>query len=89
MAEPTQVIEVVNWVKVASAIGAGLCMGLGSLGPSLGQGYIGGKACENIGKKPDNAGPIGRTMLVAMAFTESSSIYALVVSLILLFVFSQ
>jgi F-type H+-transporting ATPase subunit c len=80
--------EVVNWVKVASAIGAGLCMGIGALGPSLGQGYIGGKACENIGKKPENAGAIGRTMLVGMAFTESSSIYALVVSLILLFVFS-
>ena len=80
--------HVVNWVKVAAALAAGICMGLGALGPSIGQGYIGGKACESIGKKPENAGPIGRTMLVAMAFTESSSIYALVISLVLLFVFS-
>ncbi len=89
MAEPTQAVEVINWVKVASALAAGLCMGLGSLGPSLGQGFIGGKACENIGKKPDNAGPISRTMLIAMTFTESSSIYALMISLILLFVFAK
>ena len=81
--------QAINWVKVAAAISAGLCMGIGSLGPSLGQGFIGGKACESIGKNPENAGSISRTMLVAMAFAESSSIYALVISLILLFVFSS
>jgi len=86
MADP---VATVNWVKVSSAISAGLCMGLGALGPSLGQGYIGGKACESIGKKPESSGAVGRTMLVAMAFAESSSIYALVVSLVLLFVFSS
>jgi len=80
--------QTVNWVKVASALAAGICMGIGALGPSLGQGYIGGKACESIGKKPENTGPIGRTMLLAMTFAESSSIYCLIVSLILLFVFA-
>ena len=79
----------VNWVKVAAALSAGICMGLGSMGPSLGQGFIGGKECETIGKNPETAGTIGRTMLVAMAFCESSSIYCLVISLILLFVFAN
>ena len=40
------VVQAVNWVKVACALAAGICMGIGALGPSLGQGYIGGKACE-------------------------------------------
>jgi F-type H+-transporting ATPase subunit c len=76
-----------NLVKVAIALSAGLCMGIGSLGPSLGQGFIGGKACESIGKNPENSSHISRTMLIAMAFAESSAIYALVTALILLFVF--
>ncbi|KKP24239.1 MAG: ATP synthase F0, C subunit [candidate division TM6 bacterium GW2011_GWF2_28_16] len=80
---------VVNWVKVAACIAAGLAMGLGSLGPSLGQGFIGGKACESIGKKPESASLITRTMVVALAFAESSAIYALLVALVLLFVVAK
>jgi len=82
-------IESVNWANVAAFIAAGLCMGLGGLGPSLGQGFISGKACENIGKKPENSGPIIRTMVLGMAITETATIFALLVSLILLFVVAK
>ncbi|MFH1831541.1 MAG: ATP synthase F0 subunit C [bacterium] len=75
----------INWVKTAACLAAGLCMGIGTLGPSIGQGLIGGKACEGIGKKPENANVILRTMIVALAFVESTAIYALLISLILLF----
>ncbi|MFA5075204.1 MAG: ATP synthase F0 subunit C [Candidatus Babeliales bacterium] len=85
----SEVIEAVNWVKVAACIAAGLCMGIGSLGPSLGQGFIGGKACESIGKKPESAGLITRTMAVALTFAESSAIYALLVALVLMFVVAR
>ncbi len=71
--------------KVAAYIAAGMCMGIGSLGPALGQGMIGAKACESIGKKPEASGLITRTMVLALAFVESSAIYALVVALVLLF----
>ena len=81
-----EIVEVINWVKVAACIGAGLCMGIGSIGPSLGQGFIGGKACESIGKRPESAGLITRTMIVALAFAESSAIYALLIALVLVFV---
>ncbi|QQR48973.1 ATP synthase F0 subunit C [bacterium] len=74
-----------NWVPIAAYIAAGLCMGIGTLGPSLGQGFIGGKACESIGKKPESANVVFRTMVIALAFVESTAIYALVISLILLF----
>ena len=47
-------IESVDWTKVAALITAGACMSIGGLGPSLGQGFIAGKACENIGKRPEN-----------------------------------
>ena len=85
----SNMIEAVNWVKVAACIAAGICMGIGSLGPSLGQGFIGGKACESIGKRPESAGLITRTMVVALAFAESSAIYALLVALVLMFVVAR
>ena len=77
--------EIVDWVKVAAYIAAGICMGIGSVGPALGQGFIGGKACESMGKQPESAGLITRTMIVALAFVESAAIYALLIALILLF----
>ena len=79
-------MEAINWTKIAAFIAAGLCMGIGGLGPSLGQGFIAGKACENIGKKPESSGLIIRTMVLGMAITETASIFALLVALILLFV---
>ena len=82
-------VEGVDWVKVAAFIAAGLCMGLGGMGPSLGQGFIAGKACENIGKRPENGGLIMRVMVLGMAITETATIFALVVALILLFVVAK
>lgn len=75
----------VNWVKVAAYLSAGICMGIGTLGPSLGQGFIGAKACDAIGQKPENANVVMRTMIIALAFVESTAIYSLLISLILLF----
>lgn len=82
-------VEVINWVKVAACIAAGICMGIGSIGPALGQGFVGSKACESIGKRPESAGIITRTMVVAMAFVESSAIYSLLVALLLMFVVAR
>ena len=78
-----------NWIKVAAYVAAGVCMGIGTLGPALGLGFIGGKACESIGKKPESAGLIMRIMVIALAFVESTAIYALLVSLVLLFYVAQ
>lgn len=85
MAGPTEAIEVINWTKAAALIGAGLCMGVGSLGPSLGQGFIGGKACEAMGRKPESAGVIFKALITAIAVTESSAIYAFVIAIVLIF----
>ncbi|MCD8138229.1 MAG: ATP synthase F0 subunit C [Planctomycetaceae bacterium] len=66
-------------------LGAGICMGFGTLGPGLGEGYAAGKACEAIGRRPEEYSNIFRTMLIGQAVTESTAIYALVVALILAF----
>ena len=73
-------------VRAAAFIGAGIAMGLGAIGPGVGEGFAGGKACEAIGRNPDEAGLLTRTMLVAQAVSESTGIYSLVVALLLIFV---
>ncbi|MBS3808698.1 MAG: ATP synthase F0 subunit C [Desulfobacterales bacterium] len=79
-------IEGAELVKAASLLGAGLAMGLGAIGPGVGEGLVGSKACEAIGKNPGEAGLLTRTMLVGQAVSESTGIYSLVVALLLLFV---
>ena len=73
-------------IKAAAFLGAGIAMGVGAIGPGVGEGFAAGKACEAIGKKPEEAGLLTRTMLVGKAVSESTGIYSLVVALLLLFV---
>ncbi len=71
--------------EVYKLLAAGLCMGLGAIGPGVGEGIAASKALEAIGRNPEAAGKITPLMFVAMAITESTGIYALVISLIILF----
>ena len=75
-------------IRAAALLGAGLCMGLGAIGPGVGEGFVGGKACESIARQPELQGPITRTMLIADAIAESTGIYSLVIALLLIFVVS-
>ncbi len=68
------------YAKAAAFMGAAITMGFGSIGPALGQGLIGMKACENIGKYPESAGQVRTTMMIAMGLVETSAIYALLIS---------
>ncbi|MCF8034271.1 MAG: ATP synthase F0 subunit C [Desulfarculaceae bacterium] len=79
-------IEGADLVRAAALMGAGLAMGLGAIGPGVGEGFAAGKACEAIGRNPKEAGLLTRTMLVGQAVSESTGIYSLVVALLLIFV---
>lgn len=73
-------------IKACACLGAGISMGLGAIGPGVGEGFAAGKACEAIGRNPQEAGLLTRTMLVGQAVSESTGIYSLVIALLLLFV---
>jgi len=60
-------VEGVHLIDMARYLGAGLCMGMGALGPGLGEGYAAGKACEGIARSPEHAPLLTRTMLVGQA----------------------
>lgn len=58
-----------------------LAIGLGSLGPALGIGFIGAKAMEAIGRNPEASSKILLPMLLVAAFAEAVAIYAFVIAL--------
>ena len=74
-------------IKAACAIGAGLCMGIGAIGPALGEGNAVGKALEGMARQPEMANTLRTNMILGCAITESIGIYSLVVALVLLFIF--
>ena len=67
-------------------LAAGLCMGLGALGPGIGIGILGMGAMQALGRNPEARGPIMTNMILAIAFCEAVAIYALVVAVVLVFV---
>ena len=75
-------------IRAAALLGAGICMGAGAIGPGIGEGIVGGKACEGIARQPELQGVLTRTMLIADAIAETTGIYALIISLLLIFVVS-
>ena len=74
-------------IKAACAIGAGLCMGIGAIGPALGEGNAVGQALDGMARQPEMANTLRTNMILGCAITESTGIYSLVVALVLLFIF--
>ena len=72
-------------VRAAALFSAGICMGLGAIGPALGECYAAAKALEGMGKAPQQSGMLFRNMLIVMAVGETTAIYSLVISLLLIF----
>jgi ATP synthase F0 subunit c len=68
------------------AMGAGLAM-TGAIGAGAGIGILVGGAVQGMARNPDAGGAIQTNMILGIAFAEAVAIYALVVALIILFVF--
>lgn len=71
---------------VAKAIGAGIAMGLGAIGPAIGIGMLVGKAMEALGRNPEARAAIQTNMILGVAFAEAIGIYALLTAIIIAFV---
>ncbi|MDD2929655.1 MAG: F0F1 ATP synthase subunit C, partial [Sideroxydans sp.] len=72
-------------IAAASIITAGLAIGLGVLGPGMGQGRAVASALTALAQQPDASSTITRTLFVGLAMIESLAIYCFVVSMILIF----
>ena len=72
-------------VAIASIITAGLTIGIGAIGPALGEGRAVAIALSSLAQQPDASATITRTLFVGLAMIESLAIYCFVVSMILIF----
>lgn len=45
-------------ISAACALGAGLCMGIGAIGPAIGEGNAVGKALEGMARQPEATGTL-------------------------------
>jgi F-type H+-transporting ATPase subunit c len=67
-------------------LGAGLSTGFGGIGPGIGNGMAAAGAVRWVSRNTRYAGDLMRIMLVGQAVSQSTAIYAMVVSLVLIFV---
>ena len=74
-----------QFAKAFAFLGAGIAVGIAGVGPAIGQGYAAGKGAEAVGNQPEAKGDIISTMLLGAAVAESTGIYGLVISIILIF----
>ncbi len=78
-------MDMITLIAVASIISAGLTIGIGCVGPALGEGRAVAAALTSLAQQPDATSTITRTLFVGLAMIESTAIYCFVVSMILIF----
>ncbi len=71
-------------VKAIASLSAGISI-LGGAGCAIGEGLTTARAVEAIGRNPDAAGKVRSTMIIGCALVETTGIYSLIISFLLLF----
>ncbi len=79
-------LQTFNDPELGKAMGAGLAMAVGSIGPALAIGWMVGKAMEALGRNPEARPAIQTNMILGVAFAEAIGIYALLTAIIIAFV---
>jgi len=72
-------------IALASICIAGISTSLGAIGPAIAEGRAVASALNSLAQQPDASSTITRTLFVGLAMIESTAIYCLVVSMILIF----
>ncbi len=70
---------------LGKALGAGLCMGIGAIGPAIGEGNAVSHALEGMARQPEAAGNLRSNMILGCGITETTGIYSLVIAFLILF----
>ncbi len=70
-------------IKGITFLGAGIAIGFGTIGSGFGAGLPGGSAMKGLGRNPENSDVLTVQMIIGQAVTQTSTIFALTVSLIL------
>jgi F-type H+-transporting ATPase subunit c len=74
-----------QWIELVSIVCAAFAVSFGALGPALAEGRAVAAAMDALARQPEAASTISRTLFVGLAMIETTAIYCLVISLLLLF----
>ena len=74
-----------TFVQIAGLLGAGIAIGFGAIGSAIGEGIIAMRATQALGRQPQAGPQLLKIMIIGQAITETAAIFALVMSLILVF----
>ena len=85
-----------NVLLFAVDMGLGLGIGLIAIGigiaiftgwsQGIGESLVAAKTVEMVGRNPEAIGPLTRTMIIGIALAETTGIYALIISILMLFI---
>ncbi len=79
-------MDIASAILIAGkALGAGLCMGIGAIGPGVGEGNAVAHALDSIARQPEATGTLRTTMIMGCAITETTGIYSLIIALLIMF----
>src|SRR5574344_266674 len=70
--------------KGMAYLGAGIAVFTG-IGPAIGEGNIGAKAMEAIGRQPEARSKIQLSMIIGQCVAETTGLYGLIIAFILAF----
>lgn len=75
----------IYFLKAICALAAGLCMGIGAIGPALGEGKAVAQALEGMARQPETSDTLRTNMILGCAVTETTGIYSLLIAFLILF----
>ena len=79
-------MELASAIAIAGkAIGAGICMGIGAIGPGVGEGTAVAHALDGMARQPEATGTLRTNMILGCAIAESTGIYSLIIAFLILF----
>lgn len=79
----TAIIGFITSVTGLTAIGAGIA-GLTGLGAGIAMGIIAAKAVEGIARQPEAEKKIRSSMMLGLAFAETTAIYGVLVAILIM-----
>lgn len=78
-------MENLTYIAMTSIIASSACVAVGASCAGMAEGFIARQAMQSIAQQPDGASEISKTLFISMSLVESSAIYCLLVSMVLIF----
>jgi F0F1-type ATP synthase membrane subunit c/vacuolar-type H+-ATPase subunit K len=80
-----KITDTTNLIDGIKMLAAGLTVGIGSIGPSIGQGIFSQSSCTSVGLKKESFGKLLTFSLLSQAVIQTPLIFCLIIAILLIF----